>query len=277
VIGNLANLLPQAKGLVVLGKAAIMAHRPELLFGASVVSTVSAAVLGAKGGYEARGIVDAEQERRDKEKLEETQGALVAHRLTTKEKANLTWHCYWPAAAATLAGVGSTTGLHIVHVKEKKQLAAMALLAIDEIKKEAAEEIEKHSGPLNPSQQDKVLEEKAKRNKDGVAKIEDSDGVIEELYLVRDAKTGRDKWSSEQRIEDAALQVNNRIAKDGDCELNEFYSHAGYELTPDGDDYGWSGDFVELRWDTIVKDDGRPVRRFHFKTEPKEGFDSACP
>ena len=27
----------------------------------------------------------------------------------------------------------------------------------------------------------------------------------------------------------------------------------------------------------VVKDDGRPVRRFRFATEPKEGFDSACP
>lgn len=269
---NLSNV----KGLVVLGKAAIMAHRPELLFGASVVSTVTAAVLGAKGGYEARGIVDAEQAKREEAALAETNGTVGAAPLTTKEKANLTWHCYWPAAAATLAGVGSTTGLHIVHVKEKKQLAAMALLAIDEIKKEAKEEIEKHTGPLSPDQQEKVLEDKAKRNKDGVAKIEGSDGVIEELYLVRDAKTGRDKWSNEQQMEEAVLHVNNQIAKDGDCELNSFYSHAGFELTPDGDDYGWSGDFVELKWDTVVKDDGRPVRRFRFSTEPKEGFDSAC-
>lgn len=267
--------LSSVRGLVALGKTIVVAHRSELLLGASITSTIGAVVLAAKGGYEARGIVDsAELNQRNRIEAGEKD---VSPTLTTKEKANLTWHCYWPAAAASLTAVGSTTGLHIVHVKEKKQLAAAALMTIDEIKRDAQKVIDEHVGPLDKDQQEKVLEEKAKKNKDGIAKIAGSDGVIEELYLVRDSKTGRDMWSNEQRIEDAVLHVNNQIAKDGDCELNSFYSHAGYELVPDGDDYGWSGDFVELRWDTVVKDDGRPVRRFRFATEPKEGFDSACP
>ena len=254
------NILSGAKGLVVLGKAFVMAYRPELLLGASITATAATGVLAAKGGYKARGIVDEAEAKEQRP-------------LTAKEKANLTWHCYWPAAAASLTAMGSTTGLHIVHVKEKKQLAAMALLAIDEVKNEAQEKIDKVVGPLDKDQQEKVLEEKAGKSKKGVAKVVDSDGEIEELYLVRDAKTGRDIWSNEHRITEAVLEINNFIAKHGDCDLNTFYNNAGYGETPDGQDWGWSGAWVELKWDVTVRDDGRPVKRFQFVTDPKKGYD----
>ena len=254
------NLLNGAKGLVVLGKAFVMAYRPELLLGASITATVATGVLAAKGGYEARGIVDEAQ-------------AKQPEPLTKREMANLTWHCYWPAAAASITAIGSTTGLHIIHVKEKKQLAAAALLAIDEVKKDAQHKIDELTGPLTKEQQEKQLEDKAKKNKDGIAKVQDSDGQIEELYLVRDGKTGRDIWSNEHRINEAVLEINNFIAKHGDCDLNTFYNNAGYGETPDGQDWGWSGAWIELRWDTTVRDDGRPVRRFQFVTDPKKGYD----
>lgn len=257
--------LSSIKGLVGIGKAIIIARRPELLFGASVTATIGAVVLAAKGGYDARGKIDEQ---------------IVGHSIDVesmpiKEKASLTWLCYMPAAVTTLTAVGSTTGLHIVHIKEKRALAQAAMVAIDQIKEDAKEFEKKHIGILSDEEKSKVLEERADEN--GVSSIEHTDGTLEELYLVRDGKTGRDIWSNEQRISQAALDINNCIAKQGDCELNTFYSAAGFETTPDGDDWGWSGDFVELKWDSTVRDDGRPVRRFAFRTDPTKGYDRACP
>lgn len=264
--------LSHAKGLVVLGKTFLLAHRPELLFGASVVSTVSAAVLGAKGGYEARGLVDEEIRRRDAANEQEPA-------LTTREKANLTWHCYWPAAAATLAGVGSTTGLHIVHIKEKKQLAAMALLAIDEIKKEAAEAVEEHVGPLSKDQQEKVLEKTANK-KTGVAKVENSDGEVDELFLVRDMESGRDIWSNKLRIEEAMCEVANMVNGSGNASLNNFYEQAGFGRLDRADYVGWSGVLPSIDWNDPngvpiagVRDDGRPWRGFRFRPGVEDGYD----
>jgi hypothetical protein len=110
-------------------------------------------------------------------------------------------------------------------------------------------------------------------DKDGVVELQNTDHEVEELYLVRDQKTGRDIWSNTVRIEDAANAVNNFIAKHGDCDLNSFYSNAGFEIIPDGDDWGWSGAFVELKWDSVVRDDGRPVKRFAFRSKPEKGYD----
>lgn len=256
--------LPNIKGFATLGKAAVAAHKPEILFGTSIVSTLSAVVMAARGGYKSGQEVLLKEQEQDKP-------------LEVKEKIQLTWLNYLPAAGLTGAALGSTTGLHIVHIKEKKALAAAALMAIEEVKEQSKEYVEgvikEVEKTTDKETADKVRDNILDPECNGETTIQNSDGEIEELYLVRDAKTGRDIWSNEAKIAEAALNVNNWIAKHGDCDLNTFYSNAGFGSTPDGDDYGWSGQFVELTWDLVQRDDGRPVRRFAFRTVPEKGFD----
>lgn len=254
--------LPNITGIVKVGRTFFMANRPEILLGAAVTATVGGTVLAAKGGYDARGLVE-EAERGPRAEFKKIND------LTTKEKIQLTWTCYMPAAITTVGALGSIGGLHLVHVKDKKALATAAVAAVEEVKKEM-------SSVLTTEEQkditERILEKKADPDT-GVARVMDSNGEIEEMYLVRDSKTGRDIWSNKIRIEDAMNEINAVIARQGDCELNLFYSMAGFDLTPDGDDWGWSGELVELHWDTTVRDDGRPVRRFAFRAAPKEGYD----
>lgn len=256
--------IPNIKGLVGIGKAAISAHRPEILFGTSVVTTISAVVAAGVGGYKSgqQVLLIEQAEGRD---------------LDVKEKIRATWTNYLPAAGCTVGALGSTTGLHIVHVKEKKQMAAAALMAIEEVRSQSKDyiddvikEVEKTAGKETATEvRDNVLDP----DRDGHVEYQSCDPEVEDLYLVRDGKTGRDIWSNTTRIEDAAAAVNHCISKQGDCDLNTFYSNAGFEITPDGDDWGWSGVWVELKWDTTVRDDGRPVKRFAFRTDPEKGFD----
>ena len=271
---NIATITPRLKGLVKIGKNFIAANRPEILFGTSVVSTVAAVGLSAKAGYEARGLVDEAEQQRD----------FSEPPMTTKEKIQVGWRPFVPAGAALVTSLGSTTGLHLVHVKEKKQLAAVAMSAIQEVKDQAnayAEDIrDSVVETLNPTDEEKreVEERLMEKNADrhgGVAWVSNSDGEVEEMYLVRDGKTGRDIWSNEFRINQAINEVNAVITRQGDCELNLFYSLAGFGLLPDGDDWGWSGNLVDLHWDLTVRDDGRPARRFTFRTDPEKGYNSA--
>jgi hypothetical protein len=251
--------LPNITGIVKVGKNFIMAHRPELLLGAAVTSSVGGAILAAKGGYEARGIVDAAE-------------AEKGSPLEVKEKIQLTWLCYMPSAVTVTTSVASISGLHLIHVKEKKALATAALAALEEVKEESKRFLKEETvGAMTPEEKEKIFEERLANDPSVV--MRDSDGEIEEMYLIRDAKTGRDIWSNTQRIEQAVLDINNFIARHGECDLNSFYSNAGFGSTPDGDDWGWRGaDWVELVWDATVRDDGRPVRRFAFRTQPKEGY-----
>lgn len=258
--------LPNITGIVKISKNFIMAHRPELLLGAAVTSSVGGAILAAKGGYKAREIIMIHENPELADVLSRKSATPV------KEKIQLTWLCYMPAVLTTTTSVASMSGLHFVHVKEKKALATAALAAIEEVKSEANQFIKDNTvGAMTPEEKEKIFEDRLQNDPSVV--VRDSDGEIEEMYLIRDAKTGRDIWSNQQRIEQAILDINNFIARHGECDLNSFYSNAGFGSTPDGDDWGWRGaDWVELVWDSTVRDDGRPVRRFAFRTAPKEGY-----
>jgi len=257
--------MPNVKGLATMGRAAIAAHRPEILFGTSIVTTISAVVMAAKGGYESG---------RKIEQMETQEERVIP----VKEKIQLTWMNYLPSAGLAAAAVGSTTGLHLVHIKEKKAIAAAALMAIDEVKEQSKQYVEQVQDSIEKNvksekTKQKIMDDAVDPDGDGYCEIQNTDHEVEELYLVRDAKTGRDIWSNTARIEEAVNAVNSFIAKHGDCDLNSFYSNAGFEITPDGDDWGWSGAWVELKWDTTTRDDGRPVKRFAFRTDPTKGYD----
>lgn len=250
-------------GAFSIGKAFVAANRPEILFGTSVVSTLGAVVMAARGGYKSG------QEVLLKEQAE-------SRILPTKEIAKLTWINYLPAAGATLGSIGSTTGLHLVHVQEKKQLAAAALIAIDQVKKEGEvlrKDITDQLG-ISTSDDPKDLDKAAKKS--GVAKVVHRDGEIEEMWLVRDRKTGRDVYSNKLRIEEAVINLNRQLAQGEDVDLNTFYGFAGFETVPEGDDYGWNGgEAVEIQWlQGETRDDGRPTKPFAFRPEPKENYDA---
>lgn len=253
--------IPNPTGLITVGRAFVSANRPELLFGTSIVTTVAAVIAAARGGYKSGYTVAEEDIKR------QVVGQDVLDR---KEIAQLTWLNYLPAAGITGAALGSTTGLHLVHVKEKKQLAAATLIAIDQVQKEAAaykKDVLESVG-LAKSDDPKELDKAAKKS--GIALVEDSDGFIEERYLVRDVRTGRDIWSNKLKIEEAILQINQALAND-DVEINQFYKAAGFNTIPDGESYGWSaGLMVGLEWDSTVRDDGRPVRTFLLSPEASQ-------
>lgn len=255
--------LPNISGLFGLGKAMVAANRPEILFGTSLVTTVAAVVAAGRGGYKSGYTVAEENVKRE---------AVGETKLDHKDIAKLTWLNYLPAAGLTGGALGATTGLHLVHVKEKKQLAAIAVLAIEEGKKEAAkykDEMLETVG-LAKSEDPKELDRAAK--KAGVVKVEHSDGELEELYLVRDVATGRDIWSNKNRIEEAVLMINQALAND-DVEINQFYKLAGFGTIPSGEELGWSaGLMVGLEWDSTVRDDGRPVRTFLLSPEASQAL-----
>lgn len=255
--------MPNVTGLMKVGKTFIQANRPEILFGAAITSTIVAVGLAAKGGYDARGIVEAEEKKREAE---------VAPPLTGKEKIQLTWLCYMPAMVSTVASLGSTTGLHIVHVKEKKLLAQAALAAIEEVKisaieyeKDVKEAIKENATPKTAEKIEDAIEEK-------VVTRSIADGT---LYTVQDAFTGRPFYSTESRIQQAVNEVNNLLNKPGDVDLNYFYIQAGVPEIDRGDEIGWSGQNVHLKWEDTHLEDGRPARKFIFQPQPRKGYDTS--
>lgn len=259
--------VPNVKGLASIGKAFVMANRPELLFGASIVSTVAAVVTAGIAGYKSgQKVLQAELDVTDEElDIQRVQ------KLDVKEKIQLTWMNYLPAAGLTGAALGSTTGLHLVHVKEKKALAAAALMAIEEVRKEAGafkdDVVKTLDEKLSPKKAEDVIEAVEEKQ---MARMVDAD----QLYLVRDEETGRPFYSTENKIQNAINEVN-RMLQSRDVSLNDFYIWAGIPEIQKGEEIGWnSGDFIIVKWDDSHLEDGRPVRAFSFHSGPTRGFDN---
>jgi len=259
--------IPNIGGLVSIGKAFVAANRPEILLGTSIVSTLGAVVMAARGGYKSGYTVAEEDIKRQ---------AVGQDKLMQKEIAQLTWINYLPAAGATLGSVGATAGLHLVHVKEKKQLVAGALMAIEQVRKEGEEYREEFTKQLGiaPVEDQKALD-KASKKGSAVMGVNRS-GELEEMFLVRDRKTGRDIFSNRLRIEDAVNLVNRQLTRNEAVDLNTFYGYAGFESIPDGSDYGWNpGVTVDVKWikESDIRDDGRPSRPFRLDPEPEDNYD----
>ena len=263
--------IPNIKGLFNVSKAVVVAHRPELLFGASIVSTLAAVGLAGKAGYESgQQVLKAENPSIDWD------NNVPENKLDAKEKLRLTWLNYLPAAGATIGALGSTTALHIVHVNEKKAIAAAALMAIDEVRNEANDYVEQVkeivTGEGKPSEKVKEIESISAG----------SDGEVAEKYLVRDPITGRDIWANKAQIEEAIIEVGNCLNASSECSLNNFWGWAGWGRLSLGDELGWCGVIPSIDWNdqfgrpiSGVRDDGRPWRGFRFVPEPEKGYEDA--
>lgn len=238
--------------VVGIGKAFVMANRPELLFGASVVSTVASVVLAAKGGYEAGQKVSHEEIERITQNLSD--GAMKEYEffvqevapLTFQEKAALTWKSYIPAAAATVTALGSTTGLHLVHVKEKKALATAGLAALNE----AREEIQAFKEKAIELIEDETKTVEEKKEELEALEADDVDWTSEVFlrdgkYLFLDDYSGRTFESNRELVRRASEVLVGEIQRHGKANLNLFYDEIGISETQMGLDSGWAREDVE--------------------------------
>lgn len=246
--------LPNVRGFLSVGKAFTMAHRPELLFGASIASTVAAVVMAAKGGYEARGIIEKESVRRWTDAVDGLEvgsierSAVIAGvpDLTLKEKVSLTWICYLPAAGLTGAALGSTVGLHLVHVKDKKAIAAAALMAIDEIKNEANDYKEKVLD---------IVTDNGATDDEKRARIEEltpeagwntADVILEShQYWCFDDLANRPVKTNRDLIRRAGEVLLAEINKTGKGDLNLFYDELDLAPSQMGSSLGWTKEDVQ--------------------------------
>jgi hypothetical protein len=244
---NLSNILRTTKSL-------ITANSPVLLTGAAIAGVVTTGFLAARGGYQARGIIDEAE-------------AASELPLTTQEKVQLTWLCYAAPAVTGVSAVASVVGVHVIHTKRHAALAglyAMTTTKLDDYRDKAEELLgSKKSQALNDSIAAKSIEKNPPDNKQVVI----LEGGSE---LCHDDWSGRYFMGNLPMIERAMNYVNLKLAKDGSASLNDFYDEVGLPEIPMGDRFGWSGGSVNLKFGTASAPDGRAVISFWFQREPKD-------
>lgn len=270
---NIPNLSGLTK-LVGIGKAFVMANRPELLFGASVTATIGSVIMAARGGYQARGlIIDAEMDK--------------GGPLQLKEKVQLTWLCYMPAAITTLGAVGATTGLHLVHVQEKKALATAGLAALNEARGELTAYKEK---ALALIEDDEKSADEKKQELEAVSSWREdvpwsseftpSDGT----YQCWDDLANRPFRSNKELIRRASEVLLAEIHKHGKANLNLMYDELGMSESQLGQQLGWAREDVQgyggkdgldfVQFSLTEMPDGSSATAFWFREAPTSDYET---
>lgn len=244
-------------------RTVITANSPVLLVGTAVAGVFATGFLAAKGGYDARGIIEEAKAARDLEEKSEP--------LSMQEKASLTWLCYAAPALTGASTIASVVGVHTIHTKRHAALAGLYAITstkLDDYTEKAEEMLgAKKTQALN----DAVAQKAVSRHSPDFenAEVVMVDGGSELCY---DDWTGRWFMGSVAKIESAVNNINRKLLSEGDASLNDFYDHLGLPPVAMGHTFGWSGEEINVRLGSTITKDGQAAISFWFHTNPKDNL-----
>lgn len=252
-------------------KSVITANSPVLLMGTALAGVVTTGILAAKAGYKARGIVDAEQARRNEAALELANGAVEAEPLSLQEKVQLTWLCYAVPAVTGASTIAATVGMHTIHTKRANAMAALYAVTSNKLD-DYGQEAEKLLGAKKTQALNDEVAQKA---------IDRREPLVDNAVIItgRGDELCHDDWSGQwfrgsvANIEAAVNEINRKLIDQGEVSLNEFYELVGIKDIQMGERFGWNGaDKVEVRFGNATTPDARPAIAFWFQHPPKDNL-----
>lgn len=251
----------------------VVSNSPELLVGTAIVGVITTGVLAAKGGYKARGIVDAERAKRRASLDRDTANAVREYQeimgagadLTAMEKAKLTWLCYAVPAVTGATTIASVIGAHTIHTKRHAALAGLYAITankLDDVQAEA----EKMLGPKKTQQLKDAVGQKTVEREGFV----DNETIILPggTELMYEEYSGRWFLGSVPMVEKAVHEVNIQLAETGDASLNDYFDALGLKKLPFGHEYGWSGGRITPSFGAVNTSDGRSAVSVYFHDAP---------
>lgn len=235
-------------------------NAPAILTAIGVTGTVTTAVLAAKAGAEAS------------KKLAEVEARSEEHwkvPVTTRDRVELTWKFYVPAAA-----VGTATVVCIVGANRAgaRQAAAMATAysvterAFTEYKEKVVEQIG-------------IKKEGEVRDAVAQSRVEKQPPVTSEIIitgagevLCYETISGRYFKSDMETIRKAQNDINQQIIHEMSASLNDFWFMIGLPQTSYGNTVGWNIDEqLDLHFSSVLEE-GKPCLAVGYKTLPVTEF-----
>ncbi|ATN93682.1 hypothetical protein SEA_SCAP1_33 [Streptomyces phage Scap1] len=247
-------------------------NSPTILTALTVTGTLATAYLTGKATLKATEILKAAEEN---EELPYLPGGVVrakVYDLTLKEKAELVWKQYLPAAGVAVVTIACCVAANRIGARRVAALATAYTLA-----EKAAVQYK-----------DKVVETIGKKKEEAVRTALAQDEIDrhpisrETVYveggggdLFRDSWSGRYFNSSVVTLEKAAVEINRTLNSDFSATLSDFYDLVGLDRTDESDMIGWNSDCpldLEFSWGSTP--DERPCGVLRFRTVPYRGHNS---
>lgn len=227
-------------------------NSPAILTGIGAAGTVTTAYLAGKASFAAARVIDA---------VEYEEGMAEEPLQRFKERAGVTWRLYIPAGMAGALTIGCIiAGARISH---KRTAAAYSLVALTdaafgEYKDKVVEKIgEKKEKELR----DELAQDRVNKNPpSGQVVIASGESAIFcELF------TGRYFNCNVETIRKAEIKINQKILRENEATLNDFYYEIGLEPTSYSERVGWDlGRMLEISFSATVTPNEKACMAFEY-------------
>lgn len=251
---NLKHMLKSTEKLIV-------DNSPLILTAIGVTGTLTTAYLTGKAGYRASEVLTEEADKRRRS----GEGALQP-----REKLDLTWKLYIPAAGSAALTIAAIVGANRVGTRRAAAMAAAYSLS-EKAYSEYREKVVEQIGKTKESQvREEILKDQMSKKSFDEDQILRTNGGND---LCVDKFSGRVFYSTLETIKGAQNHINFQLNQNQYASLNDFYEWIGLSPIPIGEELGWvNGNQLELMFTTGKTENDRPCHMFEFWTEPVRNY-----
>jgi hypothetical protein len=237
-------------------------HSPVIMTGIGVSGTLLTAALTGKASFKAAEII------RQKEIFHQYDDYTVP--FGTKEKFELTWKLYIPAAGTAALTIAAIIMANRIGTRRTAAMAALYSLSDKAFTEYKEKVIDKIGANKEQSFRDEIAQDQVNKNPVSTREVIITGGGE---VLCHDQMTGRYFKSSMEELKQAENKLNYEILHDNYVSLSYFYDLIGLPSTTFSDDVGWNSDkILELKISTVLSEDNQPCLSIAFNYEPIRNY-----
>lgn len=230
-------------------------NSPAILTAMGVTGTLTTAYLTGKATFKAAELINEEKHARE-----------VIRPVTDREKFELVWKLYIPAASTATLTIACIITANRIGTRRAAAMAAAYSISEKAIAEYKDKVIEKFGESKEREVRDEVAADQVRRNPVGRNEVViTGNGTV--LFL--DSYSQRYFDSDMESVKHAQNEVNYMVNNNFYASLNDFYDKLGLSRIPIGDEVGWNTDgLLDIVPTTTVSDDNRPCFVLNFKVDP---------
>lgn len=239
----------------------VVNNSPAILTAFGVAGALTTAYLTGKASFKAAELI-----------AEENRNIPNAnyYPLNTKEKVELVWKLYIPAATTGLMTAVCIIAANRIENRRAAALATAFAISEKTLEEYRAKVIEKIGERKERTVRDEVAQDQVRANPPSKNEVI---VVAGGQVLCYEAFTGRYFMSSMEKLLKAQNDINRQILYDGFASLADLYDHLGLPHTDVSNQMGWNSDQeVKLNITTVISEDDRPCFSFSYSTFPFRTF-----
>lgn len=241
-------------------------NSPTILTAVAVTGVISTVVMAVKATPKALQILDEEHIKN----ANETPIGESVKIITIKDKIELLWPVYTPAAIMGLVTIGCIIGANKINLRRNAALVGLYSLSESTLK-----EYQKKIIETIGDKKEKIIRDEIK--KDQVKKpVKEEDVIFTGLgdTLCYDSISGRYFKSDIEKIKQSMNKVSRRLMSDHFITLNEVYYEIGLKSIKMGEIIGWHVDdgLIEPEFTSHLNDNGIPCLVLDYTIEPRYNY-----